>query len=629
MRRRSFLGDAILPGALAGALAGILVGTGETIELAFSKGSIQDLSALPYATILYGGMALLAGAGLGFCLFVLGRKQNPDALAQSTSRWSFALALAGMTTILARFRIMRDVFESRMRTLSLTGLLFHLGLLVAALILVSVVLWLARRIQRSRSGRFAVRVLPLLLILMLVGGSFLTATLVRPRRDWSPNGSIPPGLQDKPNVILIVVDTLRADHLSCYGYPEATSPQIDTLADDGVLYTEMRAQASWTRPSIATVLTSLYPSSHTAVKKTDKLPQGVISVAEVLQEAGYSTGGFADNINIAPSFGFDQGFGDYVFLEPSYPLGATAASSQLAFYKQLRIIYFKLVGERLSAQHFYQDAATVNKVALDWLETYQRDRFFLFLHYMDPHDPYMEHPYTGLGYARVRNENPKAAMAPVFAELYDGEIRFLDQYLGELFAWLKQAGLYEDTLIILTADHGEEFYEHQGWWHGQTLYGEQIRVPLIIKYPQGEGEAKEERSFARSLDIAPTILEVAGLAIPDIWQGMSLRGNAEGVDWLFAEESHQGNFVRSIEHGSHKLILANPDNPRGLPPVALFDISADPDEQHNLALEQGDRVTELRRLLESAQDQAGSERVAGETGSFDPAAEEQLQNLGY
>jgi len=620
--------DGVLPGLASGALGGLLVGVGEVIAVA-SGSSSSNLTALPYAALLYGGIGLLAGAGLGVLLYLAERFFRPANPAAATARWSVGLLLVGMGALVTRYRLIRDVFAEQLPTFSLMGILVHGGLLLGGIVLLVLILFLARRIQRTRAGLFLARGGSLTLVLLLVGGAFLAAIAARPVPGRASSASIPEALRDCPNVVLIGVDTLRADHLSCYGYPEQTSPRIDALAADGVLYRNMIAQSSWTKPSFATIFTSFYPSSHTAIHKASRLPQSAPTLAEELQAAGYATGGFADNINIAPSFGFNQGFDTYIFMEPSYPLGASAAASQLAFYQALRQVYFRLAGDDVTVQHFYQDAETMNAAALEWLGGHRDERFFLFIHYMDPHDPYMKHPYDGTGYARASDQNPDPAMAPTFSSLYDGEILYLDAHLGDLFDWLEQAGLYDDALIILTADHGEEFQEHGGWWHGQTLYGEQILVPLIVKYPGQARAGAVEEDWARSLDIAPTILDVAGLAIPPAWQGRSLWSPSEPPAYLFAEEEHEGNVIRMVQTGGFKLILANQDNPRGLPAQALFNLPPDPGEQHNLVREEAGWVSTLREVLKQAQAEALSQRLKADTGTLDAAAEEQLRRLGY
>jgi arylsulfatase A-like enzyme len=533
--------------------------------------------------------------------------------------------------VVVRYRLYRDLLHEGIRTLSPQGLLFHAGLLLIFGIVALFFVWLWRRpVLRPLTGpRGAVATLALVLALGAV-----VSFAFRPGQTLAtaPEG-IPPGLEGAPNVILIGVDTLRADRLSCYGYDSQT-PNIDALAGDGVRYAAMTAQASWTKPSFATIFTSLYPSSHTATGKPHRLPQAVTTLAEALSASGYHSGGFADNPSISASFGFDQGFADYVYLEPDYLLGGSEAASQLALYQVLRRGWAMMSGEGIYVQNFYQDASVVNHRALDWMERNKHTRFFLFLHYMDPHDPYFEHPYNGYGHARASDQNPDSSLAPEFSHLYDGEVSYLDEYLGQLFDWLKAEGLYEEALVVLTSDHGEEFQEHGGWWHGQTLYQEQIAVPLIVKYPAGAVEGSRSPSqvvddLVRSLDIAPTILDVSGLSIPEAMMGRSLWGATDPVSFAFSEEDHEGNVLQSIRTPDRKLILANPDNPRGLPAEALFDLDSDPGEQRNLATTAPDQTDVLRGALQDLLALARQRAVAGEMGSLDAAVQERLRDLGY
>lgn len=629
-RKRGLLREGLLPGAAGGALALMLLGMGETAYLALANHNAAFLAALPYAALLYGLIGLLGGAGLGIALWALLRADSPDQQAGRSARWSAGLLLAAVGFVVARYRVIRDLFEEQLQTLSLSGALVHLALLAAALALLGAALLLGRLLARTRTGRFLNRGGSFLALPVLLVGALLAAAIVQPRSaPDATRAALPPDLRDRPNILLIGVDTLRADRLSCYGYSQQTSPHIDALAADGVLYRNALAQSSWTRPSFATILTSLYPSSHTAIGKADRLPQGALTLAEVLQAAGYRTAGLVDNINIAPLFGFDQGFDSYTYLEPDLPLGASDVSSELALYQAVRRAYYMVAGGKVVVQEYYQDAATVTAAAKAWLAAHPDERFFLFLHYMDPHDPYMEHPYSGVGYARASDQNPDPSLAATFSALYDGEVRYVDTYLGELWAFLQEAGLYENTLIVLTGDHGEEFQEHGGWWHGQTLYEEQLRVPLIVKYPGGARAGTVVEEYARTLDVAPTVVDAVGLAVPTTWQGRSLWSDTAPPAYLFAEEELEGNVLRSVQQGDYKLILANRDNPRGLPAEALYNLGADPSERVNRAPEETAWAATLREVLGRAQAEALEQRLQAEEGTIDEEAEELLRKLGY
>jgi arylsulfatase A-like enzyme len=444
---------------------------------------------------------------------------------------------------------------------------------------------------------------------------------------------MPEQLRDRPNLILVMVDTLRADHLSCYDEGGASTPNICSLAENGGTRFDGFSHASWTKPATASLVTSLLPSSHKAMSKVAALPEDALHVAEALKAHGYVTGGIASNINLAESFGFAQGYDEYHYLGPDYLAGAEESSSKIILYQIVRSVWFKLK-PGLRFGDFYQDSGVVNEVAFDFLERRKDDRFFLFLHYMDPHDPYFAHPYDGTAVARVSNPHPDPATAEELRRLYKGEIEYLDGNFGKLLAHLEALGIADDTVIVLTADHGEEFHEHGGWWHGLTLYDEQIHVPLLVHWG-GTAEAPPNGSLARHIDVAPTLLALAGSETPPAMQGVSLlvaeNERREKDVQVFSEEDHEGNVLWSLRTRDAKIIVANPDNPRGLPERAFFRINRDPGEQQNLAggpfagLE-----TELERHAETQRSFAEGAAVAGSSDVKMTREEcEQLRLLGY
>jgi arylsulfatase A-like enzyme len=431
-----------------------------------------------------------------------------------------------------------------------------------------------------------------------------------------------------------MVDTLRADHLSCYGYTGGTTPRIDGLARDGLRFANAFSQASWTRPSVATILTGLYPSSHGAVHKADALPDRVDTLAEQLQRGGYRTVGFANNANVSPVFNFQQGFDEYRYLAPDLFFHADEQAAQLALYNGLRLVRERFLARRVDVRNYYHPAEDVSEAVRRWLDGggAGAQPFFLFLHYMDPHDPYMAHPFDGEGYARVANPNPPAGLAEQYRRLYDGEIAYLDVHLGALFDELEKRGLYDKTLVVLTADHGEEFQEHGGWWHGTTLYDEQVQVPLIVKPAGRAGGGRLVEELATSLDVAPTILAAAGLPRPDTLQGHALPldgGAPPARQGVFAEEDLEGNVLQAVRTLEWKLVIANPGNPRGLAPEELYDLGRDPGERANVVAsapaEAETMRAELGKSILTAREHAGSTQQTG----TDAATEERLRSLGY
>jgi arylsulfatase len=410
----------------------------------------------------------------------------------------------------------------------------------------------------------------------------------------------------KSNVILIVVDTLRADAAE-WTRQQGGKSGFAQLAKDGVVFDRTYSQASWTRPSIATILTAEYPSVHGTVHKMDFLPNSALTLAEVFKAQGYWTTAFTTNINVAPVFNFQQGFDEFHYLEPDFYFGATDSATRLAVYKGLRAAREKF-SNKMWVENFYQDAHVVDRNVEAWLANKPPEPFFLFVHYMDPHDPYFEYPYNGRGVARVSTPDPAADRVEELHDLYRGGVRYLDGYLQELVERLRQSGVYDRSIVAVTADHGEEFREHGGWWHGTALYEEQVHVPLIIKRAQEPEPGRQRTDVTRSVDIAPTLVAAAALPVPDTFQGIDLfQGTV--AEPILAEEDLEGNRLTSIHSGEWKLITANRDNPRGLPAVELFNLGDDPQERTNLAARESDRVGEMLAQLEQLRARIASHRT--------------------
>ena len=397
------------------------------------------------------------------------------------------------------------------------------------------------------------------------------------------------------------------------------------------------SHASWTKPATASLLTSTLPSTHNAIAKPSTLSPDLVLISEAMQEAGYTTGGIVSNVNLAESFGFAQGYDDYYYLGPDYIAGAQESSSKLIIYQLVRQIWLGLkpkFSPGVRFNDFYQDSQVVNEVAFDWLDERADERFFLFLHYMDPHDPYFAHPYDGVGVARVSMPEPesrdrrRAAASSTAARSNTSTSNF-----GKLLAKLEEADVYDDTVIVVVADHGEEFNEHGGFWHGLTLYDEQIHVPLMIKWARHGGEAKRgaDSGVARLIDVGPTLLSVAGADVPKGMQGVDLREpystRAEKDRQIFSEEDHEGNVLWSLRTEDEKLIVANPGNPRGLPEREYFDVSNDPDELDPLI--EPDAAARLEEFADLQRRAAEGEAVAGGEVEMDFAQCERLRMLGY
>ena len=329
----------------------------------------------------------------------------------------------------------------------------------------------------------------LLTLLLVLGVSICLLTVPGCRPDRSA----------LPNVVVIVIDTLRADHLPFYGYPKNTAPFLAKLASQGVLFEKAYATSSLTGPSTASLFTSFYPFQHGVVLniggtiklrkmapklkvKLNKIPQEITTLGEIFKKVGYSTYGVSDNINIGDKEAFDQGFDKF-------------------------------------STFTYRGASAINQKVKEWAdEIRSRERYFLYLHYMDPHQPYFERkPWY------QKQDNPRDNQVA----MYDSEINYTDQHireLHELFNWS------ENTLIVVTSDHGEELWDHGLKGHGYSLFREVIHVPLMFYYPNGQfstGTIKENVSL---IDVLPTLNEFLGLSPDKDHEGISLLPRISGSE---------------------------------------------------------------------------------------------------
>lgn len=613
-------------GAFAGIAAGLVIGLGEAFVI-YSGGlgtesQVFWFGPFLWATVL-GGLSIVGG------IFLATLPMDKKEIGHWVPRLGFGACLIPFGLFVVLFRLRRDVYLEQMPPLGVILLV-----LVVATLLLALILGPMRKVLEPIAERLTTPLAPV--VLYIVGvfglGGLLSVALAPAAVGQSGGGGIAAGLESKPNVLLVMVDTLRADHLSCYG-SDLKTPNLCRLAEDGTTYQGF-SHASWTKPATASLITSTLPSTHNAMSKPSSLSQDLVLIPEAMQEAGYTTGGVVSNVNLAESFGFAQGYDDYYYLAPDYLFGSKESSSKLIVYQLARTLILGVFGgDATYFNDFYQDSEVVNGVAFDWLDKRKDERFFLFLHYMDPHDPYLEHPYNGVGISRASMQEPEPEMAERLHELYRGEIEYLDENFGKLLAKLDAEGLYDDTVIVLTADHGEEFNEHGGFWHGLTLYDEQIHVPLLIKWAK-DGERPNrgaDSGIARLLDVGPTILGTAGIEIPETMQGIDLRtpfsARLEKDQQVFSEEDHEGNVLWSLRTEDEKLIIANEHNPRGLPEREYFDVSSDPLEMDGYS--DPDAETRLEELAELQRLAAEGKAVQGEDVEMDLPTCQRLKAIGY
>lgn len=422
------------------------------------------------------------------------------------------------------------------------------------------------------------------------------------------------------NIVLISIDSLRADHLTCYGYERPTSPSIDRLAAEGILFERASSHAPWTLPSHVSLLTSLYPRSHQTSALDRSLPEAATTLASELKRAGYRTHAIVSGPFMRTSFGMARGFDGY---DEDLALGGHAASHEAITSDQIhrRLTRFLDQGSR---------------------------PFFLFLHYWDVHYDYLPPaPYDEMfdpGYQGdlspngiMKNQRISREMSPRdlqhLVALYDGEIRWVDHHIGLLLDELKERGLAENTIIALTADHGDEFFEHGEKGHSHSLYEELLHVPLILRVPGESPRRVHDR--VQLIDVMPTLLELAGAPDPGRLQGRSLvpllRGQPLPPVATYSETTRATKLkttragwssAQAIYRDQYKLI----HYPDGRYPDELYDISRDPGESRSLSNNQAE--TRLSLLLQEWRESTG-EGIPEFTAGPDPETLEQLKQLGY
>lgn len=449
-----------------------------------------------------------------------------------------------------------------------------------------------------------------------------------------------------PNLVYIVVDTLRADALSCYGYPRPTSPRLDALAAGGALFEDLMASAAWTKPTTGTLLTGLYPSRHGALYHGSmlRLPSGQRTLAEAFQGAGWHTAAIVTNPNIQAVFDFDRGFDTY-FDSPVVDTLPKAA---------LRSAWF---GRLLIALTRYQfnwnyanDNQAVNRRALPWLEANRDRRFLLYLHYIDPHSPYAPPAEYRRRFAQshglvLHNERK----ARVGRDLYDGEVAYQDMGLGQIFDQLERLGLSDRTLVAITADHGEEWFEFGSLGHGQSLSQPLVHVPLILSGP-GIPRGARVPAPVETVGLPATLLELCGLleAGGRFGDGQSfaglLRGEPDRGERLFLENEFsmehdvKDDFVLSgVRQGELKLVLTEKSIYRSeagdiLPMYELFDLGRDPGELEDRFDEPALRARrdDLMRALEAHARFLAEQGLRDQPpGLLSDEMRRQLEALGY
>ena len=406
------------------------------------------------------------------------------------------------------------------------------------------------------------------------------------------------------NLVLIVVDTLRATHLSCYGYDRPTSPNIDRLAARGVRFARCYSPARWTLPAIASILTSIHPRAHQAVRPGAVLPERFRTLAEVLGDRGYRTQAIVSGYFAEAKHGLGQGFQGY---DATHSIGRNGVTS---------------VG--------------VTDDAVAWLAERRKDApFFLMAHYYEPHYNYMyhdDHSYCGWGrgeiYSNIRIEEIRKRhrrMSPddfdTLLGLYDGEIHLMDQEVGRLLAAIEELSLGPETLIVFTADHGEEFAEHAPHFgHNGTMCHHVLQVPWIMAGLDGELLERRVRDDPVStLDILPTVLPLLGVELEGFVHGVDVLARGHGRDRVVVSSARNGD--ATIHAGPWSLQVGRQKR--------LYDLRTDPLERRDLSRQRPGVVFGLTTRLQEELDRLSQLEAPAEEMELTAEELEKIRSLGY
>jgi len=483
--------------------------------------------------------------------------------------------------------------------------------------------WVRSRSRMGAHRRWSAIVILATVVLAVNAATVLAAGLLPPAR---------------PNVIVLLVDALRPDHLGCYGYSRDTSPNIDALGSDSVVFTQAVSHSTFTKVSVASIFTSLYPYQHGVywgqkmgaqeARVAHVLSDDNVTLAEAMLDAGYLTMGIAKNRHIHRRYGFGQGFVEY--------------NDRVGLFEQVFAAPTSLKG-----RWWYIDA--INAYVLKWLSRVGRHHsFFLYVHYMDLHDPYRPKSpyremygtysdvYSGVDFGEwgahlkaIREGRVTLTQDDVLQleAYYDGQLHWIDSQIGVVLDELKRSGMYDDSLIVLTSDHGDGFMEHGFISHSTTPYDELVRVPLMVKFPNSDPRATVTAQV-QHVDLMGTILAYLGLTMPAAAQGIDLMANLEseesGVDRFSYAEISQGDEAYpaiAIRTERYKYIHFQHE------PDELYDLTTDPGERSNVIADHQDQASAFRLVV---LDIVGQRRERGlDTIELSEDAIEELKALGY
>ena len=636
-------------------LAGWFLAVLNIAGAALGRGSIFQWSDLPPISLWHmilwsiGGLALGAGTILFNGIRNRSPKINPSGTAILLLYAAFWFYFFGQSNI----RVLTGLLS--LRALLWNGLMITGGL---ALLIVLV------RAMRRMSSRFTQSALTSAIILLTIITLLSTASSLlnsTGKKAGASSGTDRAG--NRINVLFILLDAVRADHLSCYGYERETTPHIDRLAAGGILFEKAFSQSSHTLESVASYMTSTYPSTHTVRTQTSALPRRIRTLPDLFHADGYATAVFSANPYVSAVYGYGRGVEDFYWPEGNkVKINKTVLGHMLQSAKTVSALKKPAAALLELGQLFYSkkntlqggDPAYLTDKALTWMKDHADRPFFLYLHYDGGHNPYlapdpslfdpdyMGTPVTnfpeglGLFYPAVKGR-PLAPdkMRNMIAQ-YDGQIHHHDSNLGRLFEYLNASDLGKNTAVIVTSDHGEEFYEHEGWGHGQSLFDETIHVPLILDLPGILLEGRRYPHLVELTDIAPTLLQLCSIrSLRDLdysLGGKSLLTSLDKPDpdplrpFIYSELQQGGHSATCLRSPLLKTIKIHYE---GKVLRLAFDLTQDINEIHPLDEKDGGAAASQFIQLDRVEGKARSRAFRGKSTLLDEKQKEQLRSLGY
>jgi arylsulfatase A-like enzyme len=639
----------ILLGMAAGLVAGPVVGLADAVYV-LTAGPPSDYFALVYAVLLYGLAGLTLGVGVGVLLLLLSWVARDWCDPPRCYTVAFVLVATTLAGAVASQEIDRLVYLDQGLPRQAQFLLGGALLLLAAFGMWMGLILLTRtpfKIVLRRRGTMA-----LFGVMTLLSGVFSFSPVAGgdPAGWISPQRQLNPELVEAPNVLLVVVDSLRPDHLGAYGSAAAQTPSLDSLAAQGVLFEQAVAQSNWSRASFTSLLSAQLPSAHGIVDRRDRLDEAVPTIQSVLQEHGMVTGALLNHPDLVRLYGLQRGFDWSPYLAPRFPLLASQSASRLGLYRMVRRFRARHTPVVPGIEEYYQPATAVLDEARQFMEANHDRHWFLVAHLMEPHPPLLRDGPEGSMTVWQGGGPPPPGQEQVARDAYAEAVTRVDAEVGSLLGWLEDNGLDERTLVVVTGSHGIALGERDSWGSGGSLFDEVIRVPLIIRLPDRTLAGTRVPFQVRHIDVAVTIAHEVGATVPERWQGADLiepgvlqdpvgEDDASGVAgaWERAAASRVavsesgviGQVSVALRTEGWKLLRTGRRDPHAPAWLRLYEVGRDPGETVDLAEREVGVRERLERVMMEQITQAQHLREGIGTGALDLETSERLEALGY